>query len=125
MDAEIETAWMILEEKLKQSSLEEYGAEQDWIDLYWTIIRAAKEHSYLQTLFPLTSHHCLRFSVDKQLHESWPFFYCIEPSRDLNKGKYVVHTSLETADYVYFEEVDTALEYLIIQMKATLPTKWK
>lgn len=125
MTPEIAAAWVELENKIIDASKVDWRADYEWLTLYKVLIVAAKEHPYLQNYFPLTSHYCLRFSVDKHLHESWPFFYSIEPSYDLEKGKYQVHTSLNSEDTRHFDDVYSALDYLADWMHANKPIRWK
>jgi hypothetical protein len=122
MDSEIEAAWLKLENNISEAALRR---DSDWFRLYKEIITAAKQHLYFQNYFPLTSHYCLRFSVDKHLHESWPFFYSIEPADNGAKENYRVHTSMDEVNTRYFADVHSALDFLADLMRNNDPVKWR
>ena len=122
MDSEIEAAWCKVENDILYASS---CRNSRWLNLYRDIISAAKQHSYFQSHFPLTSHYCLRFSVDKNLHESWPFFCSIEPADNGAEENYRVHTSMDDLDDRYFVDVHSALDFLADLMRSKGSVKWK
>ncbi|MCU0354352.1 MAG: hypothetical protein MUD08_11545 [Cytophagales bacterium] len=123
MNPDIEAAWIELENDISEAAIS--GRVENWLNLYKELITAAKQHDYLQNYFPLTSHYRLRFSMDKHLHESWPFFYSVEPLLDEKKYKYKVHISIEDTEARYFSDAYSALEFLTDLMRNIKPTKWK
>jgi hypothetical protein len=120
---DIEAAWI----KVKNSVFGDlnFWQKRDWHDRYEEMLKAARKFDSFGNYFPLTSHYNLRFSIDRDMRESWEFFYSIVPSFDKSKGNFCVEVSMDHDEAKYFEDIMDALDFYAVVLNAVNPTKWK
>jgi hypothetical protein len=121
-NTDIEAAWTKVK-NLKFSD-EKFYEDPDWNARHETMLVAAKKHVAFKNYFPLLSHYNLRFSIDKDMKESWPFYYSIVPSPDKSKGEYLVEISMEFKDGKYFPDIKSALDFYADFLSKIPATKW-
>jgi len=122
-NSDIEAAWI----KIKNIQFNNLGfwKYQEWNDRYEIMLNAAKRYKKFENLFPLTSHYNLRFSIDKEIKQSWEFYYSIVPAFDKQKGNYCVEISLNHDEAKYFDDINTALDFYSEVLSKIKPTVWK
>jgi hypothetical protein len=120
---EIQKAWRKIYNMFFNDSV--YWKTPDWNSRYLEMLSEAKTHHAFQNYFPFTSHYLLRFSVDKQLHETWDLTVYITPTINTSGGNFYVSYKDESMSGRYFETVKDALDFYAEKLKEIKPTKWK
>lgn len=102
---------------------------QEWNGRYLELLNKAKEHIAFRDLFPFTSHYWLRFSVDKNITQTWelstyiiPLFYSQEIPESL--GKFYVSYNEKPQGGRFFSFLDEALDFYAEKLKETKPVHW-
>lgn len=126
-NSDIDKAWT----KVKNMFFNDTGfwKDPDWNDRYLELLTAAKRHNSLQTYFPFTSHYCLRFSVDKEIKETWTLDLYIIPtaySEEIKEGsgKFYVSYNEKPMGGQLFDNVKDAIDFYVEKLKETDPIKW-
>ncbi|HVU57680.1 MAG TPA: hypothetical protein VHD83_21610 [Puia sp.] len=107
-----------------------FWEELEWQSRYIEMLSEAKRYKGFENYFPFTSHYWLRFSIDKDLTETWalytyivPVFYSSEVPETLGKF-YVSYNDLPMGGR-FFETVIDALSFYAEKLTEIKPTKWK
>jgi len=96
----------------------------EWNMRYLEMLNQAKSHSAFQDYFPFTSHYWLRFSVDKDIKETWPFNLHIIPTFEISNGKFYVSYDEKPMGGKYFETAIEGLNFYAEKMVEIKPIKW-
>lgn len=75
---DIEKAWRKVKNMFFNDT--EFWKFSEWKDRYVELLGEAKKHQAFQNYFPFTSHYWLRFSIDKQMKETWTLDTYIIPT---------------------------------------------
>jgi len=123
----IEAAWIKV--KNMKFNTPVFWKDTDWNDRYEIMLEAAKRHKGFATYFPFTSHYWLRFSIDKDIKETWtldtymiPTMYSIEVPKTL--GKFYVSFNDKPIGGQFFATVKDGLDFYAEKLIETKPIKW-
>ena len=58
----------------------EFWKQTKWNERYSEMLNEAKRYNDLESYFPFTSHYSLRFSIDKDIKETWTLYTYILPT---------------------------------------------
>ncbi|MBK6338941.1 MAG: hypothetical protein IPF63_04910 [Bacteroidetes bacterium] len=107
----------------------EFWKQSEWKDRYIEMLTEAKRHSAFENYFPFTSHYWLRFSIDKNIKETWtldtyiiPTMYSDEVPNTLGK-LYVSHNDKPMGGQ-FFETVKEVLDFYADKLKEKKPIQW-
>lgn len=107
----------------------EFWKQTEWNERYLEMLNEAKRHNAFESYFPFTSHYLLRFSIDKEIKETWPLFayiipvmYSIEVPKTL--GKFYVSYNDKSNGRQFFKTVKEALDFYADKLKEIKPIKW-
>lgn len=119
---EIEQAWR----KIQNMFFNETGfwRNPEWNHRYLVMLNEAKSHHAFQNYFPFRSHYVLRFSVDKELHETWNLSAYMIPPVQKSDGNFYVSYKDESMSGEYFDTAKAALNFYAEKLKEIKPTKW-
>jgi hypothetical protein len=124
---DIEAAWVKV--KNMKFNTPVFWRDKDWNHRYEIMLVEAKKHKSFEKYFPFTSHYSLRFSIDKELKETWvldiyiiPTMYSKEVSESL--GKFYVSYNDKPLGGKFFEKVTDALDFYAEKLTEINPTKW-
>ncbi|MBS1507048.1 MAG: hypothetical protein JSS79_10420 [Bacteroidetes bacterium] len=124
---EIEKAW----DKVKNMFFNntEFWKQPEWNNRYLEMLTAAKNHQAFQNYFPFTSHYWLRFSIDKDIQETWTLDTYIIPtmySKEIPKssGKFYVSYNDKPLGGQFFNHIKDALDFYADKLREKEPTKW-
>lgn len=126
-NSDIEKAWTKVKNMFFNTT--EFWKDTDWNNRYLELLTAAKGHNSLQTYFPFTSHYWLRFSIDKDIKETWTLDIYIIPtvySKEIKEGvgKFYVSYNEKPMGGQFFDNVKDALDFYVEKLKETSPIKW-
>ncbi|HYF04257.1 MAG TPA: hypothetical protein VEC36_12820 [Patescibacteria group bacterium] len=123
---EIDAAWTKVKNMFFNRTW--FWEKPEWNSRYILMLNEAKKHNAFKNYFPFTSHYWLRFSIDKDLKETWtldtfifPTFYSEETPATL--GKFYVSFDDEMSRK-YFENLHEALDFYAEKLHETKPIKW-
>lgn len=107
-----------------------FWKQKEWKERYLEMLIEAKQHKSLSTYFPFRSLNWLRFSIDKEITETWTLDTYIIPtiySKDFPEslGKYYVSFKDETIGGMYFETAKESVDFYANKLKETHQVKWK
>lgn len=107
----------------------EFWKQTEWKERYLQMLNEAKRHKDFENYFPFTSHYWLRFSVDKDLKETWTLDNYIIPTFYSDKvpktfGKFYVSYNDKPMGGQFFESVKEALDFYADKLKEKTPIKW-
>lgn len=99
----------------------EFWKYAEWKERYFELLNEAKRHKAFANYFPFTSHYRLRFSVDKDIKETWTLDYII-PTICSNEipdtlGKFYVSYNEKPVGGRFFETAKEALDFLRRQIE--------
>lgn len=107
----------------------EFWKQTEWKERYLEMLNEAKRHKSFENYFPFTSHYWLRFSVDKDLKETWtlntyiiPTMYSEEVPKTL--GKFYVSFNDKPMGGQFFETVKEGLDFYADKLKEKKPIQW-
>jgi len=124
---DIDKAWT----KVKNMFFNDNGFWQfsEWKERYFELLNEAKKHIAFENYFPFTSHYWLRFSIDKDIKETWmldtyivPTMYSDEVPNTL--GKFYVSYNDKPMGGQFFETAKEGLDFYAEKLKETKPIKW-
>jgi hypothetical protein len=107
----------------------EFWKQTEWNERYLQMLNEAKRHNAFENYFPFTSHYWLRFSIDKELKETWPLGIHIIPtvfSEEVPEslGKFYVSYNDKPMGGKFFETVKEGLDFYADKLKEVKPIKW-
>lgn len=123
---DIDKAWT----KVKNMFFNDTGfwKQTEWNERYLQMLNEAKRHKSFENYFPFTSHYWLRFSIDKDIKETWtldtyiiPTMYSDEVPNPL--GKFYVSFNDKPMGGQFFEKVKEALDFYADKLKEKKPIK--
>lgn len=124
---DIDRAWT----KVKNMFFNDTGfwKQPEWNRRYLQLLNEAKRHKALENYFPFTSHYWLRFSVDKDIKETWtldtyiiPTMYSDEVPNTL--GKFYVSFNDKPMGGQFFETARAGLDFYADKLKEKKPIQW-
>jgi hypothetical protein len=126
-DPGIDLAWMKVTNMFFNDR--SFWKKVEWGNRYLDFLAKAKQHKGFQTLYPFTTHYWLRFSVDKEIKETWPLYVYIVPTFYAEgvseaSGKYYVSYMDEPAVGKYFETAEQALDFYAEKLNETKAIRW-
>lgn len=106
-----------------------FWKQTDWNERYLEMLNEAKRHKSFESYFPFTSHYWLRFSIDKDIKETWtldnyivPTMYSEEIPNSL--GKFYVSYNDKPMGGQFFERAKEALDFYADKLKEKKPIQW-
>lgn len=107
-----------------------FWKQNEWNDRYLEMLIEAKRHNAFDNYFPFTSHYCLRFSIDKEMKETWTLDTYIIPtmySSGVPKtlGKFYVSYNDKPTGGQYFETANKGLDFYAKKLKEIEATNWE
>jgi hypothetical protein len=127
LNPDIDKAWTKVKNMLFNNT--EFWKQAEWEKRYFEMLNEAKRHPAFQNYFPFTSHYWLRFSIDKDIKETWtldtyiiPTMYSDEVPNTL--GKFYVSFNDKPMSGQFFETVKEALDFYADKLNETKPIKW-
>jgi hypothetical protein len=121
-NSDIEAAWIKVQNMFFNDEF--FWKDKEWRHRYHQMLLEAKKKKDFHNYFPFTSHYWLRFSIDKDITETWPLGLHIMPTIDTSKGQYYVGVSDENKDGYFFDNIADALNFYSKKLNETKPTKW-
>lgn len=126
-NGDIEKAWTKVKNMFFNDT--EFWKDTDWRNRYLELLTAAKTHNFLQNFFPFTSHYWLRFSIDKDIKETWTLDLYIIPtvySKEIKEdsGKFYVSYNEKPMGGQFFDNVKGALDFYVEKLREKDPIKW-
>lgn len=107
----------------------EFWKQTEWNERYLQMLNEAKRHKAFENYFPFTSHYWLRFSVDKDIKETWPLetyiiltMYSEEVPNTL--GKFYVSFNDKPMGGQFFETAKEGLDFYAVKLKEKKPIQW-
>ena len=119
---EIEQAWRKIQNMFFSQPV--FWRNPEWNHRYLVMLNEAKFHHAFQNYFPFRSHYLLRFSVDKELHETWNLSIYMIPPVQKTDGSFYVSYKEESMSGEYFDTAKAALNFYADKLKEIKPTKW-
>jgi hypothetical protein len=124
---DIEKAWRKVKNMFFNDT--EFWKFSEWKDRYVDLLVEAKKHKALQSYFPFTSHYWLRFSIDKQMKETWTLDTYIIPTMYSDEipttvGEFYVSFNDKPIGGQFFETAQEALDFYAQKLKETKPIRW-
>ena len=125
---EIDSAWTKVRNMFFNDMT--FWKDADWNNRYLQMLNEAKKHKAFKNLFPFTSHYMLRFSLDKDLKETWVLGFHIIPtiySEAVPKtsGKfYVSFNNNKPMVGQFFETAKEALDFYAVKLDEVKPVRW-
>ena len=124
---DIDNAWT----KVKNIFFNDCGFWEypEWKERYFELLNEAKIHKAFANYFPFTSHYWLRFSVDKDIKETWVLDTYIVPTMYSNEipntlGKFYVSYNDKPVGGQFFETAKEALDFYAEKLREAKPIKW-
>jgi hypothetical protein len=107
----------------------EFWKFSEWKNRYVELLSEAKKHKAFQNYFPFTSHYWLRFSIDKQMKETWTLDTYIIPTMYSDEipttlGKFYVSYNDKPMGGQFFDTVKEALDFYAEKLEETKPIRW-
>jgi len=101
----------------------------EWQERYFELLNEAKRHRAFENYFPFTSHYWLRFSIDKDIKETWLLDTYIVPTMYSNEtpntlGKFYVSYNDKPLGGQFFETAKEGLDFYAEKLKEAKPIKW-
>lgn len=98
---------------------------RDYEERYYSMLKLAKKKEAWRSYIPFTSHDWLRFSLNKELTDTWVLGLHIIPTWTTENGKYYVGVpESESKGGCFFEEVEAAIEFYDKKLNEYQPVKW-
>jgi hypothetical protein len=124
---DIEKAWRKVKNMFFNDT--EFWKFSEWKDRYVELLGEAKKHKAFQNYFPFTSHYWLRFSIDKQMKETWTLDTYIIPTMYSEEipttfGRFYVSYNDNPMGGQFFDTVKEALDFYAQKLKETKPIRW-
>lgn len=124
---DIDKAWTKVKNMFFNNT--EFWKQTEWNERYLEMLNEAKRHKAFENYFPFTSHYSLRFSVDKDIKQTWildsyiiPTMYSDEVPETL--GKFYVSFNDKPMGGQFFETAKEALDFYAEKLKDAKPIKW-
>lgn len=100
----------------------------EWNERYLEMLNEAKRHKAFESYFPFTSHYWLRFSVDKNIKETWTLYTYIIPTMYSDEipntlGKFYVSFNDKPMGGQFFDTAKEALDFYAEKLKELIPIK--
>lgn len=126
-DNDIEKAWRKIKNMFFNDT--QFWDFSEWKNRYVELLVEAKKHQAFQQYFPFTSHYWLRFSIDKQMNETWTLNTYIIPAMYSEEipttvGKFYVSYNDKPMGGKYFETVKEALDFYAQKLREIKPIRW-
>ncbi|OQP59496.1 hypothetical protein A3860_37295 [Niastella vici] len=126
-NADIDKAWTKVKNMFFNNT--RFWKWAEWNERYLEMLNKAKRHKAFECYFPFTSHYWLRFSIDKDIKETWklgtyivPVMYSDEVPASL--GKFYVSYNDTGEGGRFFETVIEALDFYADKLKEIKPVRW-
>jgi hypothetical protein len=124
---EIDKAWRKVKNRFFNDT--EFWKFSEWKDRYVELLGEAKKYKAFQNYYPFTSHYWLRFSIDKQMKETWTLDTYIIPTMYSEEipptvGKFYVSYNDKPMGGQFFETAKEALDFYAQKLKETKPIRW-
>ncbi len=124
---DIDMAWTKVKNMLFNDT--EFWKQTEWNERYLEMLNEAKRHKSFENYFPFTTHYWLRFSIDKDIKETWTLDTYIIPTKYSNEvpntlGKFYVSFNDKPMGGQFFETAKEGLDFYADKLKETKPTKW-
>ncbi len=126
-NSDIDNAWT----KVKNMFFNDNGFWKytEWKERYFELLNEAKSHKAFANYFPFTSHYWLRFSVDKDIKETWTLDTYIVPTMYSDEiphtlGKFYVSYNDKPMGGHFFETAKEGLDFYAEKLKEVKPIKW-
>ncbi len=102
----------------------EFWKQPEWNERYLEMLNEAIQHQSFENYFPFTSHYNLRFSIDKDINETWDLNTFIIPIINYNKdsntpGKFYVSYNDQPMGGAYFETAKEGLDFYASKLNKT------
>jgi len=124
---DIDSAWTKVKNMFFNDT--EFWKYPEWKERYFELLNEAKRHTAFANYYPFTSHYWLRFSVDKDIKETWvlntyivPTIYSDEIPDTL--GKFYVSYNDKPIGGQFFETAKEGLDFYAAKLKEAKPIKW-
>ncbi|MBK9248338.1 MAG: hypothetical protein IPM69_09570 [Ignavibacteria bacterium] len=110
---------------------EDFWEHAEWKRCYIELLKELKDNKAFEKLYPFTTHYWLRFSIDKNIKETWeldtyifPTVYCDEVPRTLDK--FYISFGENLQDRQYFAELKEAVNFYANYLNTPPPKsdKW-
>jgi hypothetical protein len=123
---DVEKAWRKVKNMFFNDT--EFWKCSEWKDRYVALLGEAKKHKAFQSYFPFTSHYWLRFSIDKQMKETWTLDTYIIPTMYSDEipttvGKFYVSYNDKPMGGQFFETAKEALDFYAQKLKEIKPIR--
>ena len=107
----------------------EFWKHAEWKARYFELLNEAKRHNAFTNYFPFTSHYWLRFSIDKDIKETWTLDTYIVPTMHSDEipdtlGKFYVSYNDKPLGGQFFETSKEGLDFYADKLNETKPIKW-
>lgn len=124
---DIEKAWRKVKNMFFNDT--EFWKFLEWKERYVEMLSEAKKHKAFQNYFPFTSHYWLRFSIDKQMKETWTLDTYIIPTMYSEEipttfGKFYISYNDQPMSGQFFDTAGEALDFYAQKLKETKPIRW-
>lgn len=126
-NSDIDNAWTKVKNMFFNDT--EFWKYTEWKERYLELLNEAKKHKAFANYFPFTSHYWLRFSIDKDIKETWvldtyivPTMYSDEIPNTL--GKFYVSYNDKPMGGQFFETAKEGLDFYAEKLKEVKPIKW-
>lgn len=127
INPDIEAAWIKVKNMKFNNLL--FWEDTDWNDRYEIMLDEAKRHKDFENYFPFTSHYWLRFSIDKEIKETWTLDTYIIPTMYSDEvpdtlGKFYVSFNDQPMGGQFFGTAKEGLDFYAKKLNETKPIKW-
>lgn len=124
---DIEKAWRKVKNVFFNDT--QFWEFSEWKNRYVELLVEAKKHQAFQNYFPFTSHYWLRFSIDKEMKETWTLGTFIIPTMyseeiPITVGKFYVSYNDKPMGGQFFETAKEALDFYAQKLQQTKPIRW-
>ena len=124
---DIDSAWTKVKNMFFNDT--QFWKYTEWKERYSELLNEAKKHTAFANYFPFTSHYWLRFSVDKDIKETWTLDTYIVPTMYSNEipdtlGKFYVSYNDKPMGGQFFETAKEGLDFYAEKLKEVKPIKW-
>jgi hypothetical protein len=126
-NSDIDSAWTKVKNMFFNDT--KFWKYREWKERYFELLNEAKKHSGFKNYFPFTSHHWLRFSIDKDLKETWALYIYIVPTMYSDEipnplGKFYVSYNDNPMGGHFFETAKEGLDFYSKKLQEIKPLKW-
>lgn len=125
-NSNIDNAWTKVKNMFFNDT--EFWKYTEWEKRYFELLNEAKKHTAFANYFPFTSHYWLRFSIDKDIKETWVLDTYIVPTTYSDEipntlGTFYVSYNDKPMGGQFFETAKEGLDFYAEKLKQVKPKK--